>query len=139
MRTQQEEYTDHKVNVAECNNLETHQLRAISEWRSPITTPHRKDTLNPNNVRASWLIHGDWIQGAANYHHARATWFRRRTWNGGNCSDCHTPIRFAVALKDAQGNILVVGEDCAQRLDQGLNPAQWAELKTLRKIKVNLR
>src|SRR5215475_10637207 len=44
MRTQQEEYTDHKVNVAECNNLETHQLRAISEWRSPITTPHRKDT-----------------------------------------------------------------------------------------------
>ena len=47
MRTQQEEYTDHKVNVAECNNLETHQLRAISEWRSPITTPHRKDTMHP--------------------------------------------------------------------------------------------
>src|SRR5262249_3954342 len=91
--------------------------------------------LNPNNVRASWQIHGDWIQGAANYHHARAIWFRRRTWNGGNCSHCTTRIRLPLALRDGQGNILVVGEDCAQRLEQGLNPAQWAELKTLRKIK----
>lgn len=91
--------------------------------------------LNPMNKAASWRIHGEWIQGAANISHAAMLWFRRRLYNGNACTHCHTQIRYAVALTDDQGAIHIVGEECAQKLQNDLNPEQWAEFKVARKIK----
>ena len=81
MRTQQEEYTDHKVNVAECNNLETHQLRAISEWRSPITTPHRKDTIN---FSEGCSVSKNLIAALGLYSKSSGSWGKAKSANKGN-------------------------------------------------------
>lgn len=97
--------------------------------------PGSLNPLNPKNKAASWRVHGEWIQGASNFSHAKMIWFRRRAHNGNACQHCHTPIRYAVALQDEAGKVIVVGEICTEKLERGLDPKRWADFKIARKTK----
>lgn len=81
------------------------------------------------------IVDGEMVIGL-NWYHAVYLWFVRRAYNGNQCTHCHAHIRYAVALRNQEtGQIEIVGEQCAERLERGLDAAAWRQLKIAREIK----
>jgi hypothetical protein len=92
-------------------------------------------------------VHGETVN-ALNWLHAEHTWAKRKLretaerhgcdqddW--GRCHHCHANIRYGVIFRDHAGDHYMIGQDCAQYIQSGLDRGPWllkAKLSQLKKI-----